>query len=887
MKVDKLIRYGIPQSVIENWRKIQGEVLLPLQAAAVTKYDLLEGQSLIICAPTSSGKTFCGEMAAVANLFKRKKVVFLVPLKAIAEEKFSDFSEKYGRLGIKVVVSTRDRQEQDREIEKGNFDLAIMIYEKFNQLLIKNLDILSLINLIVVDELQMIADPTRGPVLELALTKIISSVYSPQILGLSAVLKDAQRLSSWLGSQFLFHKSRPVELLQGVLLNGTFHYRKYNSGEEGTSPLVELDSDESHQILFANMEKLLRDGEQVLVFLKSKKNCEDCAFLFSERIDLPSCSGAIEALSQLENTTLKEGLLLVLQKGISFHNADMTFDERRIVETFYLKGEIKAIFSTTTLALGINLPAKTVFIETQKFEPGEYSGKAVMLPIRWSEYENMSGRAGRFGLEKEFGRSLIIAQNKFQFDSLWEGYIEGEEEEITSQLHKKKLGDVILDLVASGSGKTLAKLNKVKRCCLHGKLDQEEQKVLEEEVGKLIKEEIIQKSGEILSPSRLGQVCAFKGISISTCLSIKKKLEASLYLDSFSWLYSILNTKDGKDTYINMGFWEQQNRVYERALKERYKGNITTDEAIMVLLDKSIGFSPGESRLLKLCFLLSEWITPESTLYLEGRYFCRSGQIEQIGKRASWLLDSACGIAKIMNKDRRLVHFLKRLSLMVNFGVNEDGLKLARLRVPGLGRDYIWSLVNGGFASPRRIKQAKIEELERLIPCQAAQSIKKRIEQGPKKHNSRVTPDLKNKRTRGDTPILLLDGTPVRDRFLVMVNGKKVALPAKSFKYLVKLVWAAHKNEDGWIHKNDFEPGENQTRYLHRLKKQITPYLDPAQSLLENNRLGSYRLGVSKDKIRINAPTLLKNPDIEIMKMAEELAGWRNGYEKHDELSSG
>jgi replicative superfamily II helicase len=469
---------------------------------------------------------------------------------------------------------------------------------------------------------------------------------------------------------------------------------------------------------------------------------------------------------------------------------------------------------------------------------------------------------------------VIIAQNKFQFDSLWEGYIEGEEEEITSQLDKKELGDVILDLVASGSGKTLAKLKKVKSSCLQGQLDQEEDKIIEDKVDELKREQIIQKSGEHLYPSRLGQVCAFKGISIRTCLSIKGKVEASLDLDSFSWLYSILNTRDGQDTYINMGFWEQQNQVYEKALKEKFKGNIATDEAIKTLLDKSIGFSASESRLVKLCFLLSEWITPESTLYLEGKYFCRSGQIEQIGKRASWLLDSACGIAKIMNKDRRLIHFLKRLSLMVNFGVNEDGLKLARLRVSGLGRDYIWSLVNGGLTSPRRIKQAKIEELERLIPRQAAQSLKERIEEGPRKHKSKVTPGLKNKRTRGDIPVLLLDGTPVRDRFLVMVNGKKVALPAKSFKYLVKLVWAACKNEDGWIHKNDFEPGENQTRYLHRLKKQIKPYLDPAQALLENNRLGSYRLGVSKDKIKINASSLLKNPDIEMKKMAEELVGF-------------
>jgi len=103
----------------------------------------------------------------------------------------------------------------------------------------------------------------------------------------------------------------------------------------------------------------------------------------------------------------------------------------------------------------------------------------------------------------------------------------------------------------------------------------------------------------------------------------------------------------------------------------------------------------------------------------------------------------------------------------------------------------------------------------------------------------------------------------------------------------VKLAWAVFKNEGGWIHRNDFEPGENQTRYLHRLKKQIKPNLEPGQSFIENNRLGCYRLNVPKDKIRINAPALLKNPDIEIKKMAEELASWMNVCEKHEASSPG
>jgi helicase len=894
MKVEKLLRYGIPESMIESWRKNLAEELLPLQALAVTKYDLLNGQSLIISASTSSGKTFCGEMASVANLFKRKKVIYLVPLKAIAEEKFSDFEEKYSDLGIKVVISTRDRQENDRKIEKSDFDLAIMIYEKFNQLLLRNMDILSQVNLIIVDELQMIVDPSRGPVLELALLKIRTSKYHPQILGLSAVLRDVNELSSWLGCKLLLEKSRPVELLQGILLDGKLFYRKHNSREEGTEELVKLDSEEAHPtcsersepILFANVEKLVKDGEQVLVFLKSKLDSENCASLFSEEVNFPSCLNTIEVLSDLENTTLKQKLIECLQKGVAFHNADLTFDERRIVEHFYLLGEIRVIFSTTTLSMGVNLPAKTVFIEAQKYQVGEYSDKAVMTPISLSEYENMSGRAGRLGLEKDFGRSILIAFNKFHFDSLWEGYIEGEstidrsvlggEEKIVFQLDKKDVEDVVLDLITSGVAKNISQLEQVLQSTPGGKFVLEKASSLDEKVEELIQNKLLltATNGKALSASKLGTLCARKGISVQTGLALKKKLEEMLDFDSFSWFFDILDTKDGEEIYINVSFFEEENRMYEEALAQRCYQNQTINQKIKGLLERKVGFSHKETQLIKLSFLLSDWITSENTLNLENKYLCRSGQIEQIGKKASWLLDATCGIARVLNSDRKLISFLRNFSQEVNFGVDRRGLKLAKLRIPGLGRDYVWNLVNGGFYDPNRIKEAGLSDLEKLIPIRVTERLKHKI-QNLKFKIQDSTFSAERDRTpssKRDGLNLVIDGTAVKDKFLVLVNGKRANLPAKSFKYLVKLSWALFRNDGGWIHKNDFEPGENQTRYLHRLKNQVKACLDSGQTLFENNRLGSYRLTIPKQRIKLNQDALLRNQDTEIKKMVEELS---------------
>jgi helicase len=228
-------------------------------------------------------------------------------------------------------------------------------------------------------------------------------------------------------------------------------------------------------------------------------------------------------------------------------------------------------------------------------------------------------------------------------------------------------------------------------------------------------------------------------------------------------------------------------------------------------------------------------------------------------------------MARILDSDKRLLHLLRRLSLQADFGVDEAGIGLARLRIPGLGRDYVWRLVRGGFGSLNGIKKAKPEALQGLVPERVARRLKEAAEQKPRRSKQRETLAGKIKSAKADEMTLVIDGTPVKDKFMVLLNGKKIILPAKSFKYLVKLAWAAFKNEDGWIHKNDLEPGDNQTRYLYRLRKQLQPALGAGQSIIENNRLGSYRLSIPKQNMTLNSSVLTKNPDAEIVAIASEL----------------
>ena len=373
-RIRDLRKYGLPETLLEIWERAQGGVLLPVQEAAVYRYGLFDGRSLVISSPTSSGKTFVGEMAAFKAAFEGRKILYLVPLKALAEEKYHTFRERYAAYGVKVVIATRDRREFDADIEQGNFHLAVLVYEKLSQLLVRYPYLLKTVSLVIVDELQMLGDPERGPGLELTLIKLLASAPRPQLLGLSAVLREADLVAKWLDAELLFQDERPVELHRGVLLNGRFRYKTYNTGQEGEEELVDPGSDDPAEVLLSNVKHMVERGEQVLIFLKAKRDAVRCALKMAETLTLSPASTTLEQLEPLEETALKTQLKRCLAAGVAFHHADLTQEERELVERHYRGGDIRAIACTTTLAFGVNLPASTVFLEAVKWDYDRRTG---------------------------------------------------------------------------------------------------------------------------------------------------------------------------------------------------------------------------------------------------------------------------------------------------------------------------------------------------------------------------------------------------------------------------------------------------------------------------------------------------------------------------------
>ena len=730
-RIRDLRKYGLPDNLLEIWEQQQGDFLLPVQEVAVQRYGLFDGQSLIISSPTSSGKTFVGEMAAMRATFEGKRVLYLTPLRALAEEKFQTFSDRYVAYGVKVVVATRDHHEFDRDIEQGNYHLAVLVYEKLSQLLVRHPHLLRSVALVVVDELQMLGDTERGAGLELTLVKLLSSDPRPQLLGLSAVLRESQQVADWLEADLLLQDERPVELYRGVLLDGVFRYKTYNTGEEGEERFVEKDqlveSENPSEILFATVKHLAHQEEQILIFLKGKRDTVQCALTLAETAEIPPATQALAELETFEETALKAQLQTAFAGGVAFHHADLTSEERSLVEKAYRRGDLRVIACTTTLAFGVNLPASTVFLEAVKWDTDERTGTAIEVPLTWAEYENISGRAGRLGFSREFGRSIVIAVNQFQSDLLWRGYILGEQEQFTLAPGQEGFADRVLNVIASKVCSSLDELVAFFDLTYVGFLQRQRHApkaasqtsaltltaTVEKALDSLLQADLLHRNEDgRLEASTLGEVAARKGIKAATAVKLARFFTnaRSREVPELELFHLFSLTEDGKRVYVPLSSAEHRSRVYESMMNEQLSENgDRAGEELGRLLQASMLPTTKEIRSAKLSLLLSEWIKGDALAGLESRYRCYAGTIKTLTDEISWLADAATEVAEVMGWTS--AEQLKDLADCVRFGVRPEGLALARAQLPGVSRDAARALVAAGFDSPAAVQDASPEVL--------------------------------------------------------------------------------------------------------------------------------------------------------------------------------
>jgi helicase len=199
------------------------DTLRPSQEKAINA-GLLEGKNLLICTPTASGKTLIGELAFGVNILDKKgKAIYIVPLKALANEKYKDFKKRYSDI-FNIALSIGDLDSADSYL--SNYDLIICTAEKLDSLLRHHAPWLINVNTIIVDEIHLLNDLERGPTLEIIITMLRQFLSRLQIIGLSATIGNPKELAGWLNAELVIDDWRPVKLKKGTYFEGEIEFEE-------------------------------------------------------------------------------------------------------------------------------------------------------------------------------------------------------------------------------------------------------------------------------------------------------------------------------------------------------------------------------------------------------------------------------------------------------------------------------------------------------------------------------------------------------------------------------------------------------------------------------------------------------------------------------------
>ncbi len=384
-----------------------------------------DGKGVLVAAPTGAGKTVVGEFAAFSALAQGKKCFYTTPIKALSNQKFHEFVDRFGEDRVGLLTG-------DTNIN-SEADVLVMTTEVLRNMLYANSTTLKNLGSVVMDEVHYLADKSRGAVWEEVLIHLMESV---QVISLSATVSNAEEFGEWLGevrgsTEVIVSEIRPIPLYQHVLIGNRLIDLFSEPGRVNPEILgLEREAlrrvktprnrrdryDESDNRLSRPeiIEKLQRQNLlPAITFIFSRIGCDSAVKqCLQAGIKLTSMEERVEITRTAQRYTqnlAEEDLevlgyrdwLTALERGIAAHHAGLLPSFKGAVEDLFKRGLVKAVFATETLALGINMPARTVVLEKLM----KWNGQA-HVSITPGEYTQLTGRAGRRGIDIE-GNAVV------------------------------------------------------------------------------------------------------------------------------------------------------------------------------------------------------------------------------------------------------------------------------------------------------------------------------------------------------------------------------------------------------------------------------------------------------------------------------------------------
>jgi helicase len=627
------------------------------------------------------------------------KCLYIVPLKALASEKFEEFRNKDVRVGI----ATGDLDRRDDLL--GRNDIIVATSEKVDSLLRNNAQWITDISLIVIDEIHLIDSQSRGPTLEMVIAKMRFRNPSMQVIGLSATIGNPDKLANWLDAELVTSTWRPVDLRQGVFFKDSIHFR-------GSSRAIKEVS-KNYEDLNLCLDTI-SEGGQCLVFVSSRRNAEAFAKRAAAAIksEDPALAEYSDRIRKIAETDMGKLLASCVAKGSAFHHAGLSRQERTIVEEGFRNGLIKSISSTPTLAAGLNLPARRVIIrDYHRFAAGEG-----MQPIPVSEYHQMAGRAGRPRLDP-YGEAVLIAKDLDQVEDLFEWYIEAPAEEIHSKIAEPNaLYTHILSLIASGFAQNRNDLTLFMNRTFYvhehrqGRLIQ---RAVDAALTFLVNSELVVEVGEHLGSTHFGTLVSKLYIDPRSAAMIVSALREKEIYSDLGLLQVICSTPDMPKLYV---------RNSDIAALSRMINDHAEDLWFTVPEDEDQ--AEAYYRSLKTAMLLSDWTNELSDTQICERYATGPGDIYGMVESVTWLLHASAELARMFASAFHTN--MQEYEICMKHGTRRELLPLIRLR--GIGRVRARRLFNSGMTTPDEIIAHGIDEVTRILGRGTAEQIFEQIQ---------------------------------------------------------------------------------------------------------------------------------------------------------------
>ncbi len=688
MKIEQL---DIPPTTIEFLQKNGYVSLYPPQEKTV-KAGLLEGKSILVSAPTASGKTLLAILAIIKHVSdKRGKIIYLSPLKALASEKFNEF-KKLGSDGLgknlKIQISTGDFDISDKNL--GQNDILVLTNEKMDSIIRQGAEWLDQISLVIADEVHLLGDDDRGPTLEIVLTKLKLLPQKPQILALSATVTNADEIADWLECKLVHSEWRPVPLSEGVYDQGIVTMQDRKKFEVQTSirgPPVDLGLDS------------INNGGQAILFAETRTRSVSLATKASEAVSKTLNSEEKKTLGEIsqkilddnEHTELVKTLAGLVKNGVAFHHAGLNPNCRDLIESEFRNKRIKILASTPTLAAGVNLPARRVVIANVSRYDAKYG---VNKPISVLEYKQLCGRAGRPQYDK-YGEAIIVGNSNS--DEIFDYYINGTPEPISSKLTgDKALRIHLLSFVSTNPGIKGEDIVEFFSKTLSG--SQERKTTIKFHIQIALRylesEELVKQKGNRYIATEFGKKTSTLYIDPLTAVLFRKSLELITKKGHTLGLLHLITISE--DFFPKFSL---RNKDYEflSTLIENYADQ---------LIEPISEYDCNRSLLA-----IHAWINESSEIFLSDNFGIESGDMHRMVDTADWLIHALYEIAKLEKKDAILseIDFLRS---RVTYGIKEELVDL--VQVKGIGRVRARVLFKNGIKTREDLASISVEKLAKI-----------------------------------------------------------------------------------------------------------------------------------------------------------------------------